>query len=909
VRDAEASDDARHHAAERFAAAQELFMRVVELPPDEQTRQLIEHAHDAALVEDVRQLLAADVAGIALLDRPLDLLAAALIEPADAHEGRRIGPYQLGEVLGEGGMGVVYLAHRDDVARPVALKIILDGGLSPSRRARFLTERFALSSLLHPRVAQLYDAGTLDDGTPWFAMEYVRGMPLDVYCRDRALSVRDTLALLAQVCEAVQHAHEHAIVHRDLKPSNILVTETGEVKLLDFGIAKLLEPVTADGAPNVDALVTRSEFRLMTPAYAAPEQIRGAAIGVYTDVYALGVLTYQLVTGVLPFDLSEVTPHEAFTRIVEQDAERASVAAARHRTRAAQALGESAHDAPARAAHTASPSKAMWADLDLLCSAAMHKDPSRRYRTVDALHRDLVHTMRGEPLDAHPDSVPYRLSRFVRRNRRAVVAGALTVLLLSLVGVGYVTRIAAARDAATAEARRRDQLQQFLLSLFSGDKAGAPAETLRVSTLVERGERQAAMLGRDPAAQGDLYVALGSIHEALGRFDRADSVLREGVRALETAGDADAQVLAWSSIAEVRLAQARYDGADSALQQANRLLAGARPPARARVLEMTGRRQVEQGHYDSATITLAAALTALPGDSSQHLARASIVSALADAAFYDGALDRADSLNDRALALYRGELGDRHPRVAGILLNLGASQFDRGNYGPAEQRYREGLSLLEGYFGASHVETASAHTKLGRALVAQERFEEATYELQRALAVQLAALGPAHPSIASAFNELGNIAIKRKALDTADTYFVRMADVYRRANGDAHFTVAVALSNRGTVAMERGDLPRAEGVYRDVVQRFTRAQGADHLNTGIARIKLGRSLIRQHRWREGIAESEAGYHVVAARAAPGVSFLQAARRDLAIAYDSIGQSAVAARFRDEARRNDPKPAK
>ncbi|HEY7627465.1 MAG TPA: serine/threonine-protein kinase, partial [Ilumatobacteraceae bacterium] len=296
-----------------------------------------------------------------LLDRDVSVIARDVVLPprATSFEPERFHPYRLRRPLGEGGMGVVYLAERTDLGSLVAIKILRDGWLSPARRERFADEQRILAHLNHPSIARLYDADTLPDGTPWFAMEYVEGVPLTEYCRNRQVSVAERLALFGQVCEAVQYAHRQMVVHRDLKPSNILVTRDGAVKLLDFGIAKPISTEHDD--------LTRTGPRLMTLAYAAPEQIRGGITGVATDVYALGVILYELLAGRTPFDLADRTPAEVERLVTDTDPLKPSSAAL------------------AAARKTAGPSA--WADLDTLCLTAMRKDPDRRYGSVEALHR------------------------------------------------------------------------------------------------------------------------------------------------------------------------------------------------------------------------------------------------------------------------------------------------------------------------------------------------------------------------------------------------------------------------------------------------------------------------------------------------------------------------------------------
>ena len=384
----------------RWHRIQNLFHDAVELP-ETQRKAFLEAAcaDDHEIVSQVLAMLDQDANGHSLLDRNLaDVAREALAHPHESLFPKEFGPYRVVKLLGEGGMGVVYLVEREDLGNQVALKVLRDAWLSPARRERFASEQRTLAQLSHPSVARLYDADTLEDGTPWFVMEYVDGVPLTQYCREHKCSVEQRLRLFRLVCEAVQHAHSHAVIHRDLKPSNVLVKSDGSVRLLDFGIAKQLENLEL----QVDQ--TMIGLRLMTPAYASPEQIRGDRVGISTDVYSLGVILYELLAGQLPFDLSGLTQAEAAVVITEHEPGKPSVAVKRTTDFESNS-------------HALGLSKIAWADLDVLCLNAMHKDPLRRYRTVDALIRDVDHYLSGEPLEARPDAWLYRIDKFVRRNR------------------------------------------------------------------------------------------------------------------------------------------------------------------------------------------------------------------------------------------------------------------------------------------------------------------------------------------------------------------------------------------------------------------------------------------------------------------------------------------------------------
>src|SRR5580693_4808021 len=304
----------------RWQRVQTLFHEAADLPSSEQ-RGFLETkcGDDVALVSEVLILLQEDSRGGSMLERDVAHVAhQVLSEPSSDPPFKEFGPYRITQALGEGGMGMVYLAEREDLGSRVAIKVLRDAWLSPARRERFAIEQRTLAQLNHPSIARLYDADTSPDGTPFFVMEYVEGIPLTNYCRQHHCAVPERLRLFRDVCEAVLYAHQHAVIHRDLKPSNILVKADTTVRLLDFGIAKQIESL----GDSVEQTVTG--LRLMTPAYAAPEQIRGEQVGIQADVYSLGVVLYELLAGRLPFDLSKLTPAQAERILTEQPAEKPS---------------------------------------------------------------------------------------------------------------------------------------------------------------------------------------------------------------------------------------------------------------------------------------------------------------------------------------------------------------------------------------------------------------------------------------------------------------------------------------------------------------------------------------------------------------------------------------------------------
>ena len=879
----------------RWERIQAVFHGAADLPHLEQ-HAFVKAAcgDDDGLMADVLALLAEDARSSSLLDRDLAQVAHQIIGESapPALVFKEIGPYRIREVLGEGGMGLVYLAEREDLGSLVAIKILRDAWLSPARRERFAAEQRTLAQLNHPSIARLYDADTLADGTPCFVMEYVEGVPLTEYCSKHECSIEQRLRLFRAVCEAVQYAHQLAVIHRDLKPSNILVKTDGTVRLLDFGIAKQLESLDGTlGGTQMDQTLTG--LRLMTPAYAAPEQIRGDRVGVHTDVYSLGVILYELLAGRLPFDLSNRTPAEAETIIVQQDPERPSVVARR------------ASELPSARPSVPFVSKTAWADLDVLCLTAMHKDAQRRYRSVEALIRDIDHYLEGEPLEARPDSLRYRLGKFVTRNRRAVSAAALVFAVVVSLVVFFTVRLAKARNAALAEAARTQRVQRFMLNLFQGgDEAAGPADSLRVVTLLDRGVQEAQSLGSEPQVQAELYQNLGSIYQKLAKFDQADSLLHSSLEERKKLFGQDSPEVAETLVAVglLRDDQAQYPEAERLVRQGLDMSKRRLPPNHPAIAKATfalGKVLEDRGQFGQAIQVLgeAARLQSAPGAATTDLAAS--LSELANSQYYAGHYDLANSLYRRVLEMHQQLYGARHPLVAEDLGNLAAVQQDLGYYSEDERFNRQALDIDESYYGKDHPKTATDLTTLGRALVYQNKFDEAMGMLQRALAIRERVYGPIHPSVASTLNELGNVASKRGNYDEAEARFRREADIYRAIYGDHSYLVAVALSNVASVYSAKKDYARAEQLFREVVRRFTETLSADHLNTGIARIKLGRALLRQNKFAEAEVETLAGYEILIKQSNPGVGFLQNARTDLAAEYDALRQPEKATKFRAE----------
>ena len=855
----------------RWERIQAVFHEAVALPPGERRGYVESTAgDDRELIAEVLAALEEDERGSSLLDAGVGRLAAPLLDGAQSAL-EQIGPYRFVRVLGEGGMGTVFLAERLDLGTQAAIKILRDAWLSPSRRRRFAAEQRTLAALNHPGIARLFDAGVLNDGTPWIVMEYVDGTPITDYCQTHNAPLQKRLRLFRAVCDAVQFAHRHLVIHRDLKPSNILVTADGAVKLLDFGIAKQLAETDSD----ID--VTRTGMRPMTPAYAAPEQLRGEPIGVHTDVYSLGVLLYELLTGRRPYDVSAQMSPEAVAAVLDQE--------------------------PAR------PSGARKAtDLDMLALTALRADPARRYASVEALIRDVEHYRNGEALEARADAVGYRIAKFARRHWRPLAAATATLALVVGVVAFYTIRLAAARDTAVLQATRAERIQELLLGLFTGgDASSAPAEDLRVQTLLDRGVQEADTLQGEPAVRAEMHSTLGTIYRHLGDFAKADRLLTTALeerRRISGAGSAEeADVLLRQALLHSN--QAQFDEAEKLARQGLESLKRLDPSGLrlANAYTALGEVLIERGQYADAVKALDESIRLHSALGTETADYATTLRQQVNAQFYMGNWDAADDTGRRTLAMTRRVSGERHALVAEDLINLGAIQSERGKYPDAERYYREALAITESWFGKDHHQTASNLTMLGRTLVYEKRFDEAGVLLQRALAIQERVFGADHPRVASAVNDLGNIAVQTGRLDDAEAAFTRMGNIYRKVYGAKHFLIGTATSNLGGVFVARKDYTRAEALYRQAVAMYSETQSPDHLNTGIARLKLGRALLRQQRYADAETELLAGHQIVSRQTSPSVSWLKAAQDDLVILYDATHRPDQAAKFRVKSNTN------
>lgn len=808
----------------RRARVEALFEEALELEPAEWDTWLPRAAgSDPDLLQDVRALLVAHARTGGILDRGMVDLAGELVERA--RPPVPVGPYRILEEVGRGGMSVVYRAERSDgqFRRRVALKVLRGELDAEELHVRLATERQILASLDHPNIARLLDGGMTEEGRPYLVMEYVEGRPLNAHCDEGRLSLEARLRLFLEVARAVQHAHARLVVHRDLKPSNILVTPEGRVRLLDFGIAKVLD-VRQVELDEESAPVTRVGTRLFTPEYASPEQLAGSPASTANDVWALGVVLYELLVGARPFGGSEAGLER---RIREEDPPRPSL----------RVLHGDSGWAAQRSTTRRALARALEGDLDRITVMALRKEPERRYASVEQFAEDVERYLSGLPVRAQSDRAAYRMRKFVRRHRTESAAA--IVVLLALVGgagvaVWQARETGVERDRAEVAAARSDAVAGYLLDLFrTADPWEVPADRLSARELLARGERRLSELPDDPFLRSQVLLAMGETYQSLGDGEAARPLLEEAVELRRAAlGDIHPKTgEALLALAELRRREGRLAQAESLALSA---LAGSNEASHvaghATALDLLGFIYTGMGRLAEAERTFLTEVEVLErGGLGDSVEMGSALINLAAVFRREGQVEQAEILLRRALEHRRRNLGPEHPLTAVVLARLGALLAEHlGRPVEAEESFRQALAIQTAVLGEDHparaetlVGLASLHAHLGR----DDRAEDYYREILRILSV---GLGPEHPNTLEGMEGLAGHLGKTGRLQEADSLFRMAVATRRRTLGPEHPTLAGSLVGWGRVLLESGRMEEAESAFLEALAIREGVFGPDH---------------------------------------------------------------------------------
>ncbi len=790
--------------------------------PGEERGEIVERlcGGEAELRREVEDLLAAH-------DRPDDVLATAAI-PATAEVGpdtlvgERVGPYRVRELIDEGGMGTVYTAEQEKpVRRRVALKVIKLGMDTREVLARFEAERQALALMSHPNIASAYDAGATAAGRPYFAMEYVEGVPIDVYCDRQRLDLRARLELLRRVCEGVQHAHQKGVIHRDLKPSNVLVTRLdgrAVPKVIDFGIAKAVGHRLTDRS-----LATEAGRLLGTPEYMSPEQAGTSDLDVdtRTDVYSLGILLYKLLVGVLPFAARRRDgsgPEEILRRIREEEPPRPSTRWSRLAAEKAQQLADERRTRPGDLA------RELRRDLDWVVGKALAKEPARRYASASELSADVERYLAQQPVLAGPPSAGYRLRKLAQRYRYRVMAAGVAMLLLTGLGIGLALqtwRLAAALTVAEGERERAEQVTRLLVDVFKvADPSESRGATLTAKEVLDRGaQRIAGELGQQSDTRLVLLSTIGEVYGNLGLHRRSASMLEQVVEQQRQSGDGLELARSLHDLGAASSRAGDFEAAERHLDEALALRRGQLGEVSVEVaatLHEQGTLQLRQGRFDI-----------------------------------------AEDLLRRALDLRRELLGGEHLGTVDSLQNLGSLEFYRGDFEAAEPFFRQALEVRRRRQGEEHYDVAAVKNNLALALDHKGSPEEAEPLYRESLETWRRLLPADHPRLATGLNNLASFLFRHGDVDSAVELQTEAVDLLRRSLSEDHPSVLTLRHNIGEMLFRRGDAGVAGPILRDVLARRRRALPADHaflaetlavlgeLETAIGRPERAEPLLRE----------------------------------------------------------------
>ena len=790
----------------KWKKIKEILTSALELDEKERVSYIKEvcEGDETVLAEVLSLLDAHEKSGV--LDRPWDSVKLSAISQArvERMKGKVFGNYKVIDELGHGGMGSVYLAERVDgqFDQQVALKILHSGITTESQIQRFMAERQILASLSHSNIATLLDGGVSEDGQLWFTMEYVNGLPIDKYCNKNRLTVKERLQLFLDVCEAVQFAHGKLVIHRDLKPSNIFVKENGQVKLLDFGIAKALN--TEENQETFS--ITQQGLLPLTPTYASPEQVVNSDVTVASDVYQLGVILFELLTGCPPYDLRGCTPGEIEQIICRKKFDRPSVAF-KNLKRSTNNLGSTSKEvAFARKAGVSQLRKKLQGDLDQIIIKSMHKEPGRRYDSADQLAADIRLYLSGRPIMAHPDSRRYRAGKFIKRHKIGFVS-AVTILLLLIGYAGTITRHSqqtqAALNQAQTEREKSDQVVNFLVSMFEqATPFGAEGvntmfnDTLSTTDLLRQGTiRVRHELADQPEVQAKMMYKLGRIYRLLGKYDEAEPLLEDA------------------------LAIQRNEPSASELETAENMYELARLYRHKGELERPSQLyhevlEIQQKNY---------------GDVHQDIAET--LFELGIIAAREGIYNRADSLFRRGLEMKKIVYGENHPDVARGLSLIGVLQILNDELIEAEELFRQGYAILTNHAKSDHPDMANILDRLGQVLVLQGKPQEAEKSLREALEIREKLFPKVHPARAISLNNMGRLLRSKGNYELADEHLKEAQGIYQQMYGEKNMDAASTLMERARVHKDAGDYTAAENFYKKAVSMQQSLYGLDNLYT------------------------------------------------------------------------------
>jgi eukaryotic-like serine/threonine-protein kinase len=705
---------------ERWRRVEEVFHRAADLAPGDRADYLTRAcAGDNDFRRHVEKLLENDQADGDLIDAAIANAVEQLPVTQESDNlgkqtttgSRSIGAFRLLQKIGEGGLGEVWLAEqKQPVRRRVALKLIKAGMDTREVIARFESERQALALMDHPAIAKVFDGGSTPEGRPYFAMEYVPGIPITDYCDKHKLGIEERLELFIHVCEGVQHAHQKAVIHRDLKPSNILITEVDgnpTPKIIDFGIAKATSQRFTE-----ETMLTRVGAIIGTPEYMSPEQADSAGedIDTRTDVYSLGVVLYELLVGSLPLDFTKLSYAELLDRLREQDAPRPS-------TKAQTSGDNSTIVARNRRVDPPTLCRQLRGDLDAITLKALEKERSRRYATPTELAADIGRYLRHEPVQARPATPGYRARKYIRRHRLGMTVAAAGVLVL----VSFAVIEAFQLRRIQRESEQRARVTEFMTNMFQvSDPSAARGNSITAREILDKASKEIATgLAKDPEVQSQMMYVMGYVYANLGLFPRAEFLLNRAIEVERgVLGTHNPQTLKSRSLLGAVLYREGRDGESEKL-----------------LWETLDMQRRVLGAEDKDTLSTARRY--------------------AQTLMFEGRYAEAEKLQRETIGIQRRVLGPEHGDTMSSMENLGANLHLQGRDTEAEKLLRETLDIKRRVLGTEHLSTLASDNDLAAVLIAQKRYTEGEELLRETLVIERRILGSEHQLTAATTYNLG----------------------------------------------------------------------------------------------------------------------------------------------------------
>lgn len=735
------------------------------------------------------------------------------------HEPEQIEGYKIIKKLGSGASAVVYLVE-DESGQKAALKLLRGSAIDTHFRQRFDSERYILSRLNHPNIARLIEGGISENGIPYVVMEYVDGTPIDLWCKKSNLSVRKRIRLFQDVCRAVHYAHQNLLVHRDIKPEHVLITPSGEIKLIDFGIAKLLEPNESE----FQALHTHTGIRVMTPEFASPEQVRGEPVTTASDIYSLGVLLYLLLTGNHPYRFKTTSMLEVERLVCEQEPVRPS----------------DSIENESEITDRSRLQKLIKGDLDRIILMAMRKEAGLRYSSAQSLADDLQNYLKDEPVIARAPTIRYRVDKFVRRHKVPVVAAIFALIALSAGLVGTLWQAKQAQqhaEIAEVQAQRAEQVAAFLTEMFQeSDPTKANDGSITAREMLDKGfENVQADLAEQPSVQAQMLGIIGKVYQNLGLYDQSLAALEQSVSQFREIGESSTQyVSALLELGNLQYRRGQFGQAETTTEEVlelNKLHYGPDHPEVASVMNTLALIYEENGNFEAAIATLRQVIEIRRKQPEPGSNLAANLNNLAIMLHRTGELEESDLLFREAVEVVAEIWGDNHPYMAYTLNGYAGLHQQRGLYEEAESDLRRALEIGKSVFPETHPFIAVVLHNLGKLFEEAGDGSNAEHYYMAALDLRRSSLPAGHPDIASSLDGLALLLIKAGRATEAEPMLREALEIRRNSYQGDDWRIAQIEAHLGRCLLKLEKFREAEELLIKSYEALKSSRGEDDLHT------------------------------------------------------------------------------